>query len=90
MRRVDHPAFDAAYVVRRSRSEVASDDADVLNDVADALRSLAHRDDVWLRSDGTAVSLSWRGVESHPAVLDAASDALVRVARFHRPETPYR
>jgi hypothetical protein len=59
-----------------------------------ALRALLllhdHRRGVWLSSDGHKVMVSWRGMESDPLVLDAARDAVIGVAAWHRPEAPYR
>ena len=79
--------FDRAYVVMLGSSE----DADVLRDACDPLLVIhERRAGVWLRSDTHRVSLSWRGLESDPVVLDAARDALLTLATRHRPGMPYR
>ena len=51
---------------------------------------LDERHDVWLGSDGATVTLLWSGVEMNPLLLDAASDVAASLARWHRPEFPYR
>jgi len=80
-------AFDRAYVVMLGSDE----DGEALRDARVALLVLdALRAGVWLRSDGHKVTLSWRGLESDPVVLDAARDALVLIAARHRPGMPYR
>jgi hypothetical protein len=84
--RIDHAAFNEAYVV----TNAAGEDAELLHRVVRPLLLLARRNSAWLRSDGRTVSLSWQGLESNPVVLDAARDVVVMVARFHRPEAPYR
>ncbi|MBX3225909.1 MAG: hypothetical protein KIT84_29970 [Labilithrix sp.] len=79
--------FDRAYVVL----EGAAEDADVLREVRPLLLKLDElRTGVWLRSDGHKVTISWRGTESDPIVLDAARDALVLIAARHAPHAPYR
>jgi hypothetical protein len=79
--------FDRAYVVMMGSAE----DADVLKEVCDPLLVIHElRAGVWLRSDMHRVTLSWRGLESDPIVLDAARTALLTLATRHRPGTPYR
>ena len=79
--------FDRAYLVLTG----ADEDAEALREAKEALLLLdALRTGVWLRSDGHKVTLSWRGLESDPVVLDAARDALVLIAARHRAATPYR
>ncbi len=51
---------------------------------------LDERNDVWLGSDGATVTLAWSGVEMNPLLLDSARDVVVSLARWHRPEFPYR
>ncbi len=82
------PAFDRAYLVVTG----APEDADVLRDAARSLLLLDRlgRQGVWLRSDGQKVTLSWRGPESDPLVLDAAREAVVAIGSRHRPDAPYR
>lgn len=85
--RIGDDAFDAAYLVTKGTSH----DAEGLRQTTRALLLLAdRRRGVWLSSDGLKVMLSWRGAESDPLVLDAARDAVVGVAAWHRPESPYR
>lgn len=79
--------FDDAYVVLTGRDE----DGEALREATAPLLVLDElRQGVWLRSDGHKVTLSWRGLESDPVVLDAARDALVLIAARHRPENAYR
>jgi hypothetical protein len=79
--------FDDAYLVLIGTDE----DGEALRDAKEPLLLLDElRKGVWLRSDGHRVTLSWRGLESDPVVLDAARDALVLVAARHRPGAPYR
>jgi hypothetical protein len=79
--------FDRAYLVLTGENE----DGEVLREAQEPLLVLDElRKGVWLRSDGHKVSLSWRGLESDPVVLDAARDALVLIAARHRPGMPYR
>jgi len=79
--------LERAYVVRTGTAE----DVEALHAAASALAFLDdRRKGVWVASDGTKVSVSWRGLESDPLVLDAARDVAVRVAGWHRSETPYR
>ena len=81
------PRFDERYVVMAGEGE----DADALREASAPLLLLDElRAGVWLRSDGHKVTLSWRGLESDPIVLDAARDALVLVAARHRSHAPYR
>jgi hypothetical protein len=84
--RIGDDAFDAAYVVTTG----AAEDADGLRSTRRPLLVLDRCEGVWLSSDGRRVALSWRGMESDPIVLDAARDAVVVVAGWHRPESPYR
>ncbi|OJY20593.1 MAG: hypothetical protein BGO98_04710 [Myxococcales bacterium 68-20] len=85
--RIGDDAFDAAYLVTKGTAQ----DAEGLRQAARALLLLAdRRHGVWLFSDGLKVTLSWRGAESDPLVLDAARDGVVEVAAWHRPESPYR
>lgn len=84
--RVDDEAFDAAYLVTTGVFE----DVDVLRSTVRALLQLDRRDRVWLWSDGLKVTVSWCGMESDPLILDAARDAAVTVAGWHRPDSPYR
>jgi len=79
--------FDGAYLVLTG----ADEDGEALREAKEPLLLLDDlRQGIWLRSDGHKVSLSWRGLESDPVVLDAARDALVLIAARHRPEAPYR
>jgi hypothetical protein len=79
--------FDHAYVVAIGEAQ----DAEALRE---ATRSLLLLDErcraVWLSSDGHKVTLSWRGIASDPVIIDAACDAVVLLASWHRPESPYR
>ena len=84
---IDDARLERAYVVRTG----GADDLEALCAAASALVFLHdRRKGVWIASDGTKVSVSWRGLESDPLVLDAARDAAVLVAGWHRSETPYR
>jgi len=80
-------AFDATYVVTSMGSP---EDAESLKLTIPSLLLLNGRRGVWLSSDGSRVSASWQGMESDPVILDAARDAVVMVASWHRPESPYR
>lgn len=67
------------------------DDEDaVRHHAGEALRLLERRDDVCLACDGSRVSLSWRGIETSPLLLDAARDAVASLATLRRPHAPYR
>lgn len=66
------------------------DEAAVLDHAGVALRMLARRDAVRLASDGSLLALSWEGIETSPLVLDAARDAVTRLASLRRPHAPYR
>ena len=80
-------AFDEAYRVHG----MAPDEARAwLESSMENLVVLDERSDVWLGSDGATVTLSWSGVEMNPLLLDAARDVVVSLARWHRPEFPYR
>ena len=79
--------FDRAYLVLVG----AHEDSEALREAKEPLLLLDElRAGVWLRSDGHRVTLSWRGLESDPVVLDAARDVLVLVAARHRPAAPFR
>ena len=85
--RLGDDALDRAFVVKNG----GADDAEGLREAARALLLLDHhRKGVWLASDGSKVTVSWRGMESDPVVLDAARDAAVVLAGWHRSESPYR
>jgi hypothetical protein len=85
--RIGDPTFDHAYVVTTG----AAEDVEGLRQALPALLVLHQRaHGVWLTSDGWRVTVSWRGMESDPLVLDAAREALILVAGWHRPESPYR
>ena len=80
-------ALDRAFVVKNG----AAEDAEGLRGAARGLLLLDNRrKGVWLASDGSKVTVSWRGMESDPVVLDAARDAAVMLAGWHRSESPYR
>jgi hypothetical protein len=79
-------AFDQAYLVTTG----AADGADALRTALRSLLRLDEREGVWLRSDGSSVAVSWRGLEADPQLLDAARDAVVTLARCHTPAKPYR
>jgi hypothetical protein len=80
-------AFDRAYRVHG----MAPDEARTWLETSMAnLVILDERHDVWLGSDGATVTLAWSGVEMNPLLLDAARDVVVSLARWHRPEFPYR
>jgi hypothetical protein len=84
---IGEASFDRAYVVTTG----ASEDADGLREALQPLLFLDVRcQGVWLQSDGHKVSVSWRGMESDPLILDAARDAVMTIASWHRPESPYR
>lgn len=84
---LDEERFDRAYVVMTGTTE----DGEALRTAKDPLLLMEGlRKGIWLRSDGHKVTLSWRGLESDPVVLDAARDALVLVAAYHRPGVPFR
>ena len=84
---IDDARLDASYVVR----EGVAGDLEALRAAASALVFLDdRRKGVWVASDGTKVTVSWRGLESDPLVLDAARDVVVLIAGWHRSETPYR
>ncbi len=79
--------FDHAYVIAKG----ASEDVEGLKTALGPLLLLAeHRHAVWLSSDRNKVSVSWHGMESDPLLLDAARDAVATIAKYHRPESPYR
>jgi len=80
-------AFDRAYRVHGMAPEEARTwlDTSMAN-----LVILDERHDVWLGSDGATVTLLWSGVEMNPLLLDAASEVVASLARWHRPEFPYR
>jgi hypothetical protein len=75
--------FEDAYAVDGVEAGVASS-------CATALETLSRRSAVVLASDGTRITLTWRGIETDPAVLDAAVVAVVAAATWHDPERPYR
>jgi hypothetical protein len=80
-------AFDRAYRVHG----MAPDEARTWLEAAmENLVILDERNDVWLGSDGARVTLAWSGVEMNPLLLDSARDVVVSLARWHRPEFPYR
>ena len=84
---IDDARLERTYVVRTG----AAEDLEALRAAASALVFLQdRRKGVWVASDGTKVSVSWRGLESDPLVLDAARDVAILVAGWHRSETPYR
>ncbi len=76
-----------AYEVRARDASAARE---AVEDAAGALLRLTVREDLWLASDGTRVVCAWTGIEPDARVLDAACEAVVRVARTHAPEAPYR
>ncbi len=79
--------LDHAYVVPTGTAE----DVDGLRAFAAALLHLHERcKGVWLASDKGKVSVSWRGLESDPIVLDAARDLTLAVAAWRRSNVPYR
>ncbi|HVH43447.1 MAG TPA: hypothetical protein VM925_13930 [Labilithrix sp.] len=79
--------FDSAYLITTG----SADDVEGLRLVTQSLLVLANRcSGVWLHADGLKVTLSWLGFERDPLVLDAARDAVVTVAGWHRPDSPYR
>lgn len=80
-------SFDDAYRVHG----MAPDEAKAwLEKTMEDLVCLDERHDVWLGSDGGAVTLTWSGVEMNPVLLDSARDVVVSLAAWHRPEFPYR
>jgi hypothetical protein len=81
-----HAALDAAYVIL----DGAAEDLDALGAIAAPLLVIAARPAVWLRSDGRTVTLSWRGTESDPAILDLARNVAVTVSGWRRAPSPYR
>lgn len=82
-----HVAFDRVF----ETTGATDDDRDRLREtVVPSMLLLAHRERVSLVSSGEKVTLSWSGVEPNPVLLDAARDAAVAVARWHRPDAPYR
>lgn len=80
-------AFDRAFRVHGMAPEEARA---WLEASMENLVILDERSDVWLGSDGATVTLAWSGVEMNPLLLDAARDVVVSLARWHRPEFPYR
>lgn len=80
-------AFDRAYRVHGMAPEEARA---WLEASMENLVILDERNDVWLGSDGATVTLAWSGVEMNPLLLDSARDVVVSLARWHRPEFPYR
>jgi hypothetical protein len=80
-------AFDRAFRVHGMAPEEARA---WLEATMENLVILDERSDVWLGSDGATVTLAWLGVEMNPLLLDAARDVVVSMARWHRPEFPYR
>jgi hypothetical protein len=80
-------AFDRAFRVHGMAPEEARA---WLEATMENLVILDERSDVWLGSDGATVTLAWSGVEMNPLLLDAARDVVVSLARWHRPEFPYR
>jgi hypothetical protein len=79
--------FDRAYRVHGMAAEEARA---WLEASVEDLVILDERNDVWLGSDGATVTLAWSGVERNPLLLDAARDVVLSLARWHRPEFPYR
>lgn len=80
-------ALDEAYRVRgASPAEVRA----LLATHHGHLAALDRRSHVWFACDGAQASLTWAGVETDPAVVDAARDVVLAAARWHRPEAPYR
>jgi hypothetical protein len=79
--------FDALY--RLDGDDALDGPAVVAPCVAPLLR-LAPRASVWLASDGAKITLTWRGIEADPSILDAAVDAVVAAAALHAPRRPYR
>jgi hypothetical protein len=69
-----------------------AEDAAALQGTRPSLLVLSEREreGVWLCADGLKVAISWRGLETDPRMLDAARDAILTVAAWHRPATPYR
>lgn len=66
-------------------------DLDRLEVAAAPLLLLAsRRREVWLVGDGASVSLSWRGLERDPQILDAARAAVVALAAERGTPDPYR
>ena len=84
---LDDPAFDRAYRVTGAE---ADDARAVLAEARRPLLLLDERADVWLACDGSRVTLTWAGVETAPIFLDAARNAVVIAASWHRPDAPYR
>lgn len=83
----DDPRLDHAYRV----CGLPPDEARALFEPHHAiLRVLDERSDVWFACDGGAASLTWSGVETDPAILDAARDLVVAAAGWHRAIAPYR
>jgi hypothetical protein len=80
-------AFDRAFRVHGMAPEEARA---WLEASMENLVILDERNDVWLGSDGATVTVAWSGVEMNPLLLDAARDVVVSLARWHRPEFPYR
>lgn len=66
-------------------------DLDFLDAIATPLGLLAERRrEIWLIGNGSAITVSWRGLERDPQVLDAAR-AIVLALAEHRSQTePYR
>ena len=84
---IGEPVFDQTFVIQAGTAE----DAEGLREARAALLVLGERArGVWLACDGWKISLSWRGMESDPVVLDAARDAVALVAGWHRPGSAYR
>jgi hypothetical protein len=82
-----HAAFDRAYSITGATTE---EYGRLLEVVVPTLLLLDHREGVALVSTPDKVTLSWSGVERNPVLYDAARDAALAVASWHRPDTPYR
>jgi len=91
----DLPKTSALHVASLTKAFVrvsgAPADLDFLDAIAPTLGLLAERRrEIWLIGDGGAITVSWRGLEKDPQVLDAARAIVVALAEHRSQTEPYR
>lgn len=81
----------AALAEEYVRAGGTATDLDRLEVAAGPLALLAgRRREVWLVGDGATMTLSWRGLERDPQILDAARAAVLALAAERGTPDPYR
>ena len=91
----DLPSTSPLHVEALSRTFVrvsgAPGDLDFLYAVATPLELLAaRRREIWLVGDAGAITVSWRGLERDPQVLDAARSVVLALSEHRSQAEPYR